>query len=161
MKVLIVSDTHGHDACFLEVVKKEKPLDYIIHLGDIDELEEYIEQVTDTPCYAVRGNNDMFSPLPAESVIMLGRHRALITHGHLYGVSYSTRDLIHYAQGLGCDIVMYGHTHVPELDESRDITVLNPGSLTYPRQPGRKPSYIIAETDDNDDVRFTLKYVEK
>lgn len=37
MKILIVSDTHRRDANLVEVLKKEKPLDLLIHLGDVRE----------------------------------------------------------------------------------------------------------------------------
>ena len=39
------------------------------------------------------------------------------------------------------DIVMFGHTHKPYFEQKDGITVLNPGSLAYPRQEGRKGSY--------------------
>lgn len=158
MRVLIVSDTHGRDDNLIEVVKRERPIDKIVHLGDIGGLEDYIEQITDCVCFCVRGNNDWRSHLPAESIIMIGNHRAFITHGHYYGVSYSNVDVVRHARSLECDIVMYGHTHIPEIDEGK-ITILNPGSLTSPRQPGRRPSYIIAETYDNDRIIYSLKYL--
>ena len=40
---------------------------------------------------------------------------------------------------------MFGHTHRPYLDQGKEITVLNPGSVSYPRQEGRKGSYMIME----------------
>ena len=57
------------------------------------------------------------------------------------------------------DIVMYGHTHRPVIDKNDDIIVINPGSLTYPRQEGRRPSYIIMETGKKGELGFTLKYL--
>ena len=47
------------------------------------------------------------------------------------------------------DIVMFGHTHRPYLKKFGDITVLNPGSLAFPRQEGRKGSFMILEMDEN------------
>ncbi len=160
MRILIVSDTHGRDANLMRVVENEKNIELMVHLGDLCGLEDYIEEATGIPCYMVRGNNDYASMLPAESVIMLGKHRTLITHGHYFGVYSGTSRLRQYAKGLDCDIVMYGHTHYPEIDCDGDVTVINPGSLTIPRQPGHKPSYIIAETDDNGDVAFKDYYLD-
>lgn len=159
MKVLIVSDTHGKDTNFLEAVKKEKPIDFIVHLGDICGLEDYVEEVTGYACFAVAGNNDWGSMLPKESIIMLGRHRTLITHGHAHGVSMSTDRLANYAEHIGCDTVMYGHTHVPDISTHGNITVINPGSLTFPRQPGRLPSYIVANINDDGEVSYELKFL--
>lgn len=42
---------------------------------------------------------------------------------------------------------MYGHTHKPVVDREGDLTAVNPGSLTYPRQEGRRPSFIIMDLD--------------
>lgn len=47
----------------------------------------------------------------------------------------------------GVDIVLYGHTHRPVIDIDDDIIAVNPGSLSYPRQEGRQPSYAIMEID--------------
>ena len=48
----------------------------------------------------------------------------------------------------GYDVVMYGHTHVPYIEIGDDVTILNPGSISYPRQPGRKPTFLIMEIDE-------------
>lgn len=158
MRVLIVSDTHGRNDNLYKAVENEKNISFMVHLGDLCGLEDYIEEATGLPCYAVRGNNDYASLLPAESIIMLGKHKTLILHGHNHGVYYSTRELKHYARALGCDIVMYGHTHYPEIDLDGEVYAINPGSLTYPRQPDRRPSYIVAEIDGAGDVSFDIRY---
>ena len=161
MKLLIVSDTHGQDRNLIRAVNREKPLDKVIHLGDLGkDLPEYIETITDCPCFMVSGNNDWYSPLPSENVIMVGRHRAYICHGHYYNVSFGTKELERHARALDCDIAMYGHTHYPELREEGQMTILNPGSLTYPRQPGKLASYIVATVDDEGDPTFEVKYLE-
>lgn len=159
MRVLIVSDTHGKDDNLLKVLEIEKNLDFMVHLGDIGKLEEYIEEITGLACFAVRGNNDWSSLLPADNIIMLGKHKTFITHGHHHHVYTSTDALRLFAGALGCDIAMYGHTHIPEIKTTAGVTVLNPGSLTLPRQGNRKPSYIIANIDENGDVDFEIKYL--
>ena len=159
MKILIVSDTHGKDDNFVRVLKKENDAGLLIHLGDLCGLESHIEKLSKIPCYCVRGNNDYRSLLPDESIIMLGKYRCFITHGHDYGVYYGTRILKEHARALDCRFAMYGHTHFPEIDESGSVTVLNPGSLTFPRQPDHKPSYIVATTDDDGEVSFELRYL--
>lgn len=159
MRVLIISDTHGKDYNLLELLKRDKDFDFMVHLGDIGKLEDYIEEITGIACFAVRGNNDWGSLLPNESIIMIGKHRAFITHGHAYSVYSSTERLREHAKALNCDIVMYGHTHVPEIEKYSGITVVNPGSLSYPRGGAKAPSYIVATINDNLDVDFELKYI--
>ena len=54
---------------------------------------------------------------------------------------------------------MYGPTHVPEVSYHGSVTVLNPGSVTRPRQLNRKPTYIIMEICDDKEVKFNINYV--
>ena len=55
---------------------------------------------------------------------------------------------------------MFGHTHRPYLDDSQGIIVLNPGSLSYPRQQGRKPSYMIMELDESGQAHFYPHFLD-
>ena len=59
------------------------------------------------------------------------------------------------------DIVMYGHTHYPHLDRGDDITLLNPGSLTYPRQEGRAKTFMIMELDEQGNAEFLWQELEE
>ena len=52
MKVLIVSDTHGHRKEIREIIEREKPIDLLIHLGDIQGDEEYIQSLAACPMEA-------------------------------------------------------------------------------------------------------------
>ena len=58
------------------------------------------------------------------------------------------------------DIVMFGHTHRPFLEQSDGVTLLNPGSLSYPRQEGRKGSYMIMEIDEKGRIKYRECYLE-
>ena len=42
----------------------------------------------------------------------------------------------------------------------KDLIALNPGSLSYPRQEGRLPSYAIMEIDRDEKVHFTIAYLK-
>ncbi len=159
MKILIVSDTHGHEKNLETVIEKTGPVDLFIHLGDIEGHEDYIEALVGCPVHMVSGNNDFFSELPREEELQLGRYRVLITHGHYYGVSVGTSRLKEEAASRNIDIVMYGHTHRPEIDREEEVTVVNPGSLSYPRQWGRKPSYLIMELDKEGEAHYTINYL--
>ena len=48
MKVLIVSDTHGHEENFEKVLEKVGNIQHLIHLGDVEGHEDYIEAVSYT-----------------------------------------------------------------------------------------------------------------
>ena len=63
------------------------------------------------------------------------------------------------AKARGFDMVFYGHTHRPVIDETEGILVVNPGSLTYPRQEGRRPSYVLMEVAENGKVTSEICYI--
>lgn len=157
MKILIVSDTHGHQENLEKVIELEKPFDMLIHLGDIESNETYITHLAACHTEIVAGNNDFFSYLDREKIIEIGKYKVFITHGHKYYVAAGTDTIKEEAIKRGADIVMFGHTHIPEIDIDYNIIAINPGSLTYPRQKERVPTYIIMEIDLKGKTHFTLK----
>ena len=55
MKILIVSDTHGRDENLEKAVYREEPFDYLIHCGDVEGREIFIEALVDWPLlYCIR-----------------------------------------------------------------------------------------------------------
>ena len=63
------------------------------------------------------------------------------------------------AEARGADIVMYGHTHKPVIDFGDNVIAVNPGSLTYPRQEGKRPSYIVMDLDREGEAHFSVFYL--
>lgn len=160
MKILVVSDTHRKNENYLKIVEAIGKLDMVIHLGDVEGSEYTIQEAVSCPVEMVAGNNDFFSDLPSEKTIQIGKYKVLITHGHRYYIGMGNEMLKREAIVEGVDIVMYGHTHRPVIDISKNIIAINPGSLSYPRQENRKPSYIIMEIDENGEAHFAIRYVE-
>lgn len=164
MKILIVSDTHRRDGNLQEVIGRTAPFDMLIHLGDAEGSEDRIEawckeQNPDCQVYIVLGNNDFFSNLDREKEVQIGPFKAFLTHGHFYSVSVGTERLADEAKDRKVDIAMFGHTHKPYLDTRGDVTVLNPGSLSFPRQDGRRPSYMLMEIDAENQPHYTINYL--
>ncbi len=160
MKILIVSDTHRKHSNLEKVLEREDSLDLLIHLGDAEGYEEYIEEIADCPVEIVSGNSDFFSQLPREKEIKIGDYHALITHGHYYYVSAGIEDIKKEAYGRSMDIVMFGHTHYPIVDYGKNIIAVNPGSISCPRQEGKKPSYIIMDINRDGVAKFTINFVD-
>lgn len=161
MKILIVSDTHRRDGNLQTVIEKTAPFDMLIHLGDAEGSEDRIEawcreQNENCQVHMILGNNDFFSNLEREKEISIGNYRAFLTHGHFYSVSVGPERLIDEAKDRHVQIAMYGHTHKPYLDSRSGITVLNPGSLSFPRQDGRKPTYMVMELDGEGKAHYAL-----
>ena len=82
MKILIVSDTHGRDSGLEKAVERESPFDMLIHCGDVEGREDYIEALAECPCCIVSGNNDFFSDLPREDVVSIAGHNFVVAPGH-------------------------------------------------------------------------------
>lgn len=160
MKILIVSDTHGRNSGIEEVIEREKPFGKIIHLGDVDGYEDYIEELAGCPLEIVAGNNDYFSHLPKEKILFLDGLKVFITHGHYYYVTAGYDHIRKEGISRQMDIVMFGHTHRPVIKEEELVTLINPGSLSYPRQPGRQPSYIVMETTRGKKPKFEIRYLD-
>ena len=75
-KILVVSDTHGHDNNFYDVLDIEEPVDGIIHCGDFEGSEGKFALAANCPVYFVAGNNDFFADLKREIEFDLGGHHA-------------------------------------------------------------------------------------
>lgn len=141
-------------------MQRETPFDYLIHCGDVEGREFFIEALAGCPCCIVSGNNDFFSELPREEELELAGKRILVTHGHYYGVSMELYGIVDEARSRGCEIVLFGHTHRPVAAERSGVLAVNPGSLSYPRQEGRKPSYAVMELRRGSAPEVKLSYLD-
>lgn len=157
MKVLVVSDTHKKNDDYFKLVERHKP-DLVIHCGDSEGSEYALTECADCPVQIVLGNNDFFSYLPREVELTLEGFKIWVTHGHNYYVSMGSELLKREALARGADIVLYGHTHRPVVDKSGSVIAVNPGSLSYPRQEGHKPSYVIMELKEGK-ADFSIRYL--
>lgn len=159
MRILIVSDTHRKNENYFKLLKKQGKLDLIIHCGDVEGSEYALSESADCPVLMISGNNDFFSELPRDREFNIEKYKVWVTHGHWYGVSMGTEMLKQEARSRGVEIVMFGHTHKPCIDIEEDLVALNPGSLSYPRQEGHKPSYALMEIDKQGEAHYTIGYL--
>ena len=144
-KCLVISDTHGDNRAMMAVIEKEKPFDILIHCGDVQDNLAAILGTQEYGYFAVRGNCDMFSYAEDERCVKLGYYNVFVTHGHRYQVNYRDSALIRVGRKAHADVILYGHTHVPEIKEDKEsgILIVNPGSLSRPRQVPRVPTYAV------------------
>ena len=157
MKILLVSDTHGRDERLEEVLKLEKP-DFLCHMGDLEGSEDHIRVITKCPLAMVSGNNDFWTDLNPEVTFELHGFRIFMTHGHYYYAHSGNEQLKSAGRRNGADIVLFGHTHRPTLEWDKDIIVANPGSLTFPRQEKRRPSYMVLYLEKGKVPKFETKF---
>lgn len=144
MRIGVISDTHGDIEAAETVIKERDDLDLIIHLGDHYDDGIKLKEKIGIPLIGVRGNCDSYVAAEDERVYEAKGHKILMIHGHQYGVKSDLNRLYYRALELGCDLALYGHTHIPISITFGNVMILNPGSLCLP-MGGSKPSYGIIE----------------
>lgn len=160
MKVLVISDTHGYEGDLLRILYREKQIDLLVHCGDVEGGQWKIQEMAGCPCYFVKGNNDYFSDLPKDVEFSFGGYRVWVTHGHMYGLHGGKSRIEAAARSREVQVVLYGHTHCPEQEERDGLLLLNPGSLTYPRQQGKQGSYMLLELDTDGKLKYQHKFLK-
>lgn len=132
MKILVFSDSHGYYNRILRIIEKHENVDMCIHCGDIvsdcTALEALIDK--DIKLFYVRGNNDSGSSVPTELETEICGKKIFITHGHTYGVKSGT-DTLRKKIKEGADLVLYGHTHIPDTMYFGGGILLNPGAICH------------------------------
>jgi putative phosphoesterase len=116
-------------------VERLRRADLILHAGDLASVA-FLEllRALGPPVEAVHGNVDepaLRSLLPAELVVEVGEARIGLVHEPGPAAGREQRLLAGFP---GCDAVVYGHTHLPQLDRHRGVWILNPGSPTERRR---------------------------
>ena len=129
MKILVISDPHGFIENAVSLIKRIKP-DYTFHLGDMADDCKRLEMLFPQKIIAsVKGNNDYFDKeYPLERIAAIDGKKIFACHGHKYNVKSSLLALSLKAKEAGADIVLFGHTHIPYLEQSDGVVIMNPGS---------------------------------
>jgi putative phosphoesterase len=104
----------------------------VVAASVLDELRRY-----GPPVEAVYGNMDdpaLRAALPRERVVEVERARIGMVHIAGPAAGREERLARHFP---GCAAVVYGHTHVPQVERHGAVWILNPGSPTERRRaPG-------------------------
>lgn len=164
MKWLISSDIHGSAFYCKKLIDayKNENADRIILLGDVlyhgprnDLPREYAPKAVITmlndiadSIICVQGNCDgevddmvLAFPVLAEYAIIsdasLNNSIIFATHGH----HFNAQNMPKLKKG---DILLHGHTHIPSFESINGVWVINPGSVSIPKN-GSKNSYMIYE----------------
>ena len=149
MSVLVLSDTHLTDAGRLpdSVFALAERADHIIHAGDHSTLDVVHVLSRFASLTAVRGNiedTEVLARLPEQAIVKVGHMTIGVRHdaGHMQGRHTRLVSLM-----PGCDVRIYGHTHMPEVTQYADGSwILNPGS---PTQRRRAPEHTVAWITQN------------
>lgn len=160
-KILVVSDNHRKLDNIYQLLEENPDISYFIHLGDSEGNEDAIRTHLPKGCvsYFVQGNNDFFACLPKDAELRLGKEKLFLTHGHLYGVGFDLQGLADEARARNCSMALFGHTHRPFSRMVNGVLCINPGSINFPRQDDRKPSYAMFYLDKKGNLRTEAKYI--
>lgn len=105
-------------------------VDLIVHAGDIA-VQSVLDRLgTVAPVLAVRGNNEsleLWERLPERMILTVGPHTIGLVHG--YGGT-TARATARQAFGKPVELVIYGHSHIPMIEEADGVVYFNPGSAT-------------------------------
>lgn len=140
----VISDTHipaRASSLPPQVFTFFEGADLILHAGDLEE-ESVIEELgTLAPVEAVAGNMDPVDlkiKLGTQKIINLGEVSLGLMHGA--GMPRGVPDLVlSRFSGFKIQALIFGHSHVPLLEQREDVLLINPGSTADPRR-GSSPS---------------------
>lgn len=160
MKILVVSDTHRNYNVLEAIIRGNPDADMLIHLGDGErEFDDVSNVFPQFPMVYVGGNCD-FGAHKTTHVVQADGHRIFCCHGHTLGVRGGISQLVNIAKQNGCDIALYGHTHVYKTELTDGVHVMNPGSPDCPRG-GNKPSYGVIELTEDGQVEMNIVFLER
>jgi putative phosphoesterase len=131
MKIVCISDSHGAENTFDEIVFNNKnDTDLFLFLGDgYRDFEAVKERYPKVKLYGVSGNCDALCPLGQINEEIVCGKRIIYTHGHGFSVKLSLGGLKAYAKTVGANIAFYGHTHIASVIQEDGIFYINPGSV--------------------------------
>lgn len=147
MKILLVSDTHGDIESLNKVYMINPDCDYYFHLGDSCLSSTYIKNFL-----CIKGNCD-FENFVLKKDISINEVRFHLEHGNLI-----YPNLKKYLENIDCDVFLFGHTHCKMCEKINDKIVINPGSLTRPRDD-YKGSYAIITFDNLKNIKCQFFYI--
>lgn len=137
----LISDTHvpvRAKEIPREVFKVFENVDYIVHAGDLVQLSVIDELEQIAPVLVVFGNMD--GPEIRGRLSKMNSFRVFdwkigVTHNP--GTLFGTNKMREIAKMNGFNVLVYGHTHSPNIKWEGNVLLVNPGSPTNP-----SPSFI-------------------
>jgi len=136
LSIGVIADTHiwenGKRVLPADVIQlfRRAGVDLVLHAGDINDSSVLNQLETIAPVLAVKGNNDdaeLQEALPLKLRFKAGNHTIGLVHGH---EGRSARAVAFDAFPAETDLVVYGHSHLPNIEKHGRTIYFNPGSPT-------------------------------
>ncbi len=147
MLVGVVSDTHGNIQGMRQLaeVLKAKGVSTLLHVGDdyrdLETLSQAGLKVIGVPGVYCREYQN--PEIPNRLVVELNGVKLLLTHTESRHKHDQTGDPDPETMARGVQIVLFGHTHAPTLEERQGVLWLNPGHLKDRPDRGHAPTFAL------------------
>ena len=152
MRVGVISDSHGE----IENLRKaarwlidKQNVEVIVHLGDNYEdtcvLENLGVRILKVP--GVFSNYYQDRDIPNRVVVTFNGGKVLITHTECCHENDLPEDINpeELVNKDAVDVVLYGHSHIPRIDQRHSILYINPGHLKSEDKKGYPPSVAVVD----------------
>jgi len=129
MRIVVMSDSHGDSRSVEELIAREHHADGFVHLGD--GARDWIYTVPGSGQFliGVRGNGDFGVALPLILTEDWEGKKFFCCHGHTFRVKMGLYELQAAASQIHADVILYGHTHIPDIERQGDRLLICPGSI--------------------------------
>jgi len=154
LKLGVISDIHGSSVLLEKALNTLKDVDRYIILGDVlyhgarnDLPEGYnpkkvISLLEDKNYSFITGNCDSqidhhVLNIPEPIYYKIESYNEInffMTHGWTPPID----EAVPMAKELKCNVLLYGHTHIPEFNKKDGLYIINPGSISLPKESSRK-----------------------
>ena len=158
MRIAVLSDTHagcGQTELIAHSLKHElEAADHILHAGDLGrgDMLQVLERFA--PVTAVAGNMDgpdVRHRCPEQAIVKLAGKRIGLIHGWGAPRDLPRKVFERFVTSDGTcpiDVIVFGHSHQPLIEQRHGVLMLNPGSPTDRRSaPYRSLARLFIESD--------------
>jgi putative phosphoesterase len=191
MLIGIISDVHGNETALKAVLDEMPDTDLILLAGDIAgravDLKKIFDIIDENNVICIKGNHEDMAVLyfdsfgkdeetgrlverindtPSSMELVIDGKRIFMAHGSPWNTKseyiYPEYGDFKAFETLGYKYFVLGHTHVPMIVKSGDVTIINPGSVGEPQAGDPRPSFALLDTEsDNAEIRYVKNYVEE
>lgn len=191
MLIGIISDIHGNETALKAALDEMPDTDLILLAGDIAgravDLKKIFDIIDENNVICIKGNHEDMAVLyfdnfgkdeetrrlverindtPYSMELLIDGKRIFMAHGSPWNTKneyiYPEYNDFKAFESLGYKYIVLGHTHVPMIVESGDVTVINPGSVGEPQASDPRPSFALLDTEaDRAEIRYVKNYVEE
>ncbi|ESN99959.1 hypothetical protein HELRODRAFT_157401 [Helobdella robusta] len=168
MLVLIISDLHipfrsnGIPVQFRKLLVPGK-IQHILCTGNLcsREMFDYLKTLAND-LHIVRGDFDDNLYLPEQKVVMVGKFKIGLCHGHQIVPWADQESLLALQRQLDVDVLVTGHTHKVEIFEQENKLFINPGSATGAYSSFESnivPSFILLDVQANMIIAYLYQLI--